>query len=274
VEYTLTGPAGLLSVPDGPRCAVLVLSGSSGRVEADRVRLLAEQGAAAMSIRWFGDVGQPAGVDEVPLETFAPALDRLASISEHLAVMGGSRGAEAALLLAVRDARIHAVAGFSPSSLVWANVGAGADGIHRSSWTEQGIPLPFVPYDDDWVPAHHDGQPAYRGLYEQSLRTFADRVDKARIPVEHIGARVLLTAGGDDQLWPSERFAAEICERRTAAGLSTEVLTSATAGHRVRLPGEPTSSGGMPLARGGTPEADADFGREVWPALLDLLHLD
>lgn len=262
-----------LQVPDHPRCAVLVLSGSSGRVEADRVRVLAEQRAAAMSIRWFGDVGQPAGVDEVPLETFAPALDRLASLSEHLVVLGSSRGAEAALLLAARDARIRAVVGFSPSSLVWANVGAGADG-RRSAWTEQGVPLPFVPYDDDWVPSYRGGQPAYRGLYEQSLHTFADRVDKARIPVERIGARVLLTAGGDDQLWPSELFASEISERRATHGLDTEVLTSAAAGHRVRLPGEPASpGGGMPLARGGTPEADAEFGQEIWPALLDVLHL-
>jgi acetyl esterase/lipase len=274
LEYPLTSPEGLLVVPETPRCAVLVLAGSSGRIEADRVRVLAAQGAAAMSIRWFGDVGQPAGINRVPLETFAPALNRLASLSEHLAVVGTSRGAEAALLLSVRDARIRAVAGLSPSSVVWANVGPGADGVHRSAWSEKGISLPFVPYDDEWVPVSTGGQPVYRGLYEQSLRTFGDRVDKARIPVEHIAARVLLTAGGDDLLWPADRFAAEISERRAAHGLATEVHTHADAGHRIRFPGEPASpGGGMALARGGTPEADAEFGRQVWPALLDLLLL-
>lgn len=35
------------------RCAVLVLSGSSGRVEVDRIVCSADRGAAAWSIRWF-----------------------------------------------------------------------------------------------------------------------------------------------------------------------------------------------------------------------------
>lgn len=52
VEEVLSGPAGLLAMPAGrARCAVLVLSGSSGRVESARVRLLAAHGAAALSLR-------------------------------------------------------------------------------------------------------------------------------------------------------------------------------------------------------------------------------
>jgi hypothetical protein len=38
---------------DGP-AGVLVLSGSSGRVEEDRCRVLAAAGATAASYRWFG----------------------------------------------------------------------------------------------------------------------------------------------------------------------------------------------------------------------------
>ena len=150
VEQTLSKPQGILVVPDGrpPRCSVLVLAGSSGRIETDRVRLLAAYGAAAMSIRWFGDIDQPAGICETPLETFRPALDQLAALSDHLAVIGTSKGAEAALLLGARDRRIRAVAALSPSSVVWANVGSGLDGKqepYRSSWTEAGQPFPFVP---------------------------------------------------------------------------------------------------------------------------------
>jgi uncharacterized protein len=122
---------GVLVVPenDDPRCAVLVLSGSSGRVEVDSARLLAARGAAALSTRWFGD--------------------------EHVAVMVVSKDAEASLLLASRDTRIRAVAALSPSSVVWANVGPGIDGAQRpprSSWTEGGEPLRFVPYYDPWLP--------------------------------------------------------------------------------------------------------------------------
>lgn len=49
---------------DGPT-GVLVLAGSSGRVEVDRCRVLAEAGATAASYRWFGEA-----VDRVPLESF------------------------------------------------------------------------------------------------------------------------------------------------------------------------------------------------------------
>ena len=77
VETALTEPDGILAIPDRTpvRSAVLVLSGSSGRVETDRVRLLAVHGAAALSFRWFGDVGQPEDIREIPLETFAPAMN-------------------------------------------------------------------------------------------------------------------------------------------------------------------------------------------------------
>lgn len=66
-EYPLSDPEGLLVLPTGeqPRCALLVLTGSSGRIATDRTRLLARHGAAAMSLRWFGGAGQPSGICEV-----------------------------------------------------------------------------------------------------------------------------------------------------------------------------------------------------------------
>jgi uncharacterized protein len=278
VEHTFAAPEGFLAVPDSPspRTGVLVLSGSSGRVEVDRVRLLAAQGAAAMSIRWFGDLGQTPGICEVPLETFTPALDRLASLAGQLAVVGISKGAEAALLLAARDPRIRAVAAFSPSAVVWANVGPGLDGTVRpcrSSWTAGGRPLSFVPYDDTWQPTDAT-TPSYRGLYERSLVTFGDQVAAATIPVEDIDGRVLVTGGGDDQVWPSDTFAARIAQRRAAHERDTTLVIDPAAGHRVTLPGEPADpASGMAMARGGSPDSDSAMGRRVWPPLLDLLEL-
>ena len=278
MERVFSAPQGILVVPDGqsPRCSVLVLSGSSGRVETSRVKLMAAHGAAAMSIRWFGDTRQPPGICEVPLETFSSALDRLAGLSEQLAIIGTSKGAEAALLLGARDRRVRVVAALSPTSVVWANVGPGLDGKHeplRSSWTEGGRPLPFVPYDQGWVNEAGDGPPEYRGLYERSLVTFADQVPKATIPVEDIAGEVLVAAGGDDRVWPSTVFAHQIKQRRSRHGLSTRVVTHPTAGHRVRLPAEPDVTGGITMARGGTTASDAQLGSQVWHQLCVLLQL-
>lgn len=72
---------------------VLVFSGSSGRVEADRARVLAGLGATALTYRWFGDGGQPAGLCEYPLESFAPAVARLAAECDEIVLLGTSKSA-------------------------------------------------------------------------------------------------------------------------------------------------------------------------------------
>lgn len=240
---------------------VLVLSGSSGRVEAERCDVLsAGLGVTAASYRWFAEA-----IDLVPLESFEEPLARLHDRCERLVVLGTSRGAEAALLLGALHPEVDAVVGISPSDVVWA--GLSGRRPQRSSWTRGGEPLPFVPYDDDWEPSTdppelHDG-------YLSALERFADRVPAARLPVEQVAGEVVLTAGGDDRLWPSTDFADEIVARRTAAGLGTSVLTHPGAGHRVLLPGERPRPAA--LVHGGTPEADAALGERLWSYLEELL---
>jgi dienelactone hydrolase len=267
VLENLTDPEGVLVHPATPTgCGVLVLAGSSGRIETGRARLLAEAGATAMSIRWFGGPGQPPGPHDVPLESFSGALDRLAASCDRLVVVGTSFGAEAALLTAVHDDRVDAVAALAPSSVVWAGIEE-ATGRVTSHWTLAGRPLAHVPFVEDWAP--DTDPPAYVDLYRRSLAAHPDPA--AAIPVERIRGEVLLVAGGDDRVWPSELFAAALAARRDAAGLDTTVLTRPDAGHRVVLPGETPVTGGHAMARGGTPEADAALGAAAWPHLLRLL---
>jgi len=60
------------AVPCGT--SVLLLAGSSGRVDIGRAAVLARQGATVLAIRWFGGPGQQPGPYEVPLETIVEAL--------------------------------------------------------------------------------------------------------------------------------------------------------------------------------------------------------
>ncbi len=240
-------------MPSGePVAAALVLPGSSNRLESGRARLLADHGVAALPMPLHD--GE---LEEVPLERFAPALDELAAVSPRLAVVGVSKGAEAALLLAAGDPRISAIAAFAPSSVVW----AGLAGRQRSSWTRGGRPLPFARYDESWSPT--TDPPAYRELYERSL-TAAPA--EARIPVERIRGEVLLVAGGDDRVWSSLPMAEDLASRCRAT-----VVTHPGAGHRTTLPGETVAVGGQAMARGGTDRADAELGALAWPHLLRLL---
>ncbi|MGW1048398.1 acyl-CoA thioester hydrolase/BAAT C-terminal domain-containing protein [Streptomyces sp. NPDC002521] len=279
VEHALTAPweAVLMEPAAGSSTGVVVLAGSSGRVDRQRARLLAEQGLLALAIRWFGGPGQPAGICEVPLETFVAAVDLLKSRgAERVGILGWSKGAEAALLTAVYEPRVNAVVAVSPTSLVWCNVGPGLDGQqrpYRSSWTWRGQPLPFVSMDDSWQAAEQgDGPVAIRGWYEHSERTFARHLDAAAIPVEKVSADVLLVAGGDDAMWPSLRYAEQLAARRRAVDAPVQVVARDDAGHRPHFPGESPAAPSNTYLYGGTARGDALLGETAWAPILGLLH--
>ncbi len=268
ITTELTDPIGVRCTPDTPGgTGVLVLAGSSGRVESARCELLAGHGVLAESIQWFGGPGQHPGPWEIPIELFQSRVEGLRVDCDRVVIMGTSFGAEAALLTASVTPDVDAAIAIAPTHTVWA--GVRPDGTQTSHWTLAGSPVPFIPYVDDWSPT--TDPPAYRGLYQESWdRAAADRRAAATIPVERI-QRVLLVAGGDDQVWDGPDHAARIVQRRNLAGLHTMITQEAKAGHRVVLPGEEVVSGGQRMARGGTPDADTRLGERAWPVILELL---
>lgn len=247
--------------------AVLLLAGSSGRVEAERAELLARQGARVRAIRWFGGVGQRPVPHEVPIETFIDQLDLLSSDSDRVAIFGTSFGAEAALVTASLHP-VDATVAVAPSSVVWSGI---ADGVWSSHWAHRDTPLPAVPFDPAWTPS--TDPPEFRSLYASSLDSDPEITAAATIRAERIGGTVVLVAGGDDRVWPSTRFVSDIVERRTAHGRPTTVVTHPSAGHRLTLPGEAAATGGTAMARGGTPAADAELGALAWPEIVRALAL-
>ena len=255
-RLNLTDVPGVRLVPNEPTgTGALVLAGSSGRVDEDRARLLAEQGVVAESIQWFGGPGQNAGPWEIAIETFIERVDGLALECDRIVVIGTSFGSEAALLTAAYSDKVSAVAAFAPSDVVW--TGVTSDGRATSHWTWQGTPLPHVPFVDDWEPS--TDPPAYVDFYRACRARFPDALEAARIPVERI-PELLIVAGGDDQVWPSVLHGEAIAARRAEHGLATTVVSDPDAGHRTVLPGEPVVQGGMRMARGGNDEADRRLG--------------
>ncbi|OPC77638.1 hypothetical protein B4N89_42895 [Embleya scabrispora] len=275
VEYESAVPwEGFLAEPiGGPAAAgVLVLSGSSGRIERERCRLFARAGATAMSIRWFGGPGQPSGIREVALETFVAAIALLRERgSERVGVLGVSKGAEAALLVSTVSDCADAVIALAPTSVVWAAVGSGRNRRERpcrSGWTWQGRPLPFVPYDESWQPTEPEGAPvSVLGWYERSLAAHPDRLAAATIPVDRTTADLVLIAGGADRMWPSTRFAHELADRYAATGREAALISRPDAGHRTVFPGEVPPPPSTRFDHGGTPEADAELGAAAWPTV-------
>ena len=277
-ETILTGDVqGTLLTPASPAgTGVVVLGGSSGRVDVARAGLLAGKGAVALALRWFGGEDQVPGICEVPLETFVLAIDRLMQAGcGRIGLVGTSKGAEAALLTAVLNSRVDAVVAISPSSVVWGNIGPGLDGAvwpQRSSWTRSGVALPFVASDPYWKPEYRDGLLSYRSLYQQSLERFASEVEAATIPVEAARADLALVAGGDDALWPSVMFAESVVERLERAGRTARLVVHPDAGHRILLPNETTPRSTL-HAHGGSDAADRALGQAAWGTMLGLFDL-
>ncbi|WP_298752959.1 acyl-CoA thioester hydrolase/BAAT C-terminal domain-containing protein [uncultured Serinicoccus sp.] len=251
---------------------VLVLAGSSGRVDTQRAKLLANHGALALPMQWFGGPDQPPGPWQVPVETFTSALDLLAEEADFLAIVGVSFGAEAALVTASLDPRVGAVAAFAPSHVTWPAYDP-AQQQWVSHWSWQGRPLPFVPIPGPSTRTPDHGPPSYLPLYRASIEAAtAETLAQATIRVEDI-PDVLVVSGGDDQVWPSADFARAITSRRTSHRLDTCHVHLPEAGHRTILPGEDAPVGGRRMARGGTPDADRTLGAMAWPHLLTTLRL-
>jgi hypothetical protein len=191
------------SVAFPPR--VLVLGGSEGGLggSAPLARKLAAEGYGALALAYFGADGVPRTLQSVPLEYFAKALDWLGAQpgerSRRMAIYGGSKGGEAALLVAAGDPRVCAVVAGVPANVAWAGINpANLRDDPGPSWTRAGQPVPYAPYDRS---------APFKGVLDLYTRSWAKAPPEAQIPVEQIRGPVLLVSGRQDQLWPSTAMA-------------------------------------------------------------------
>lgn len=251
---------------------VLVLAGSSGRVDTARVDMLRSRGVTALGLRWFGGAGLPGVPLELPLEYFTLAVDLLARECDRIVLMGLSYGAEAALLTATVDPRPAAVVAFAPTDVAWEGHVSADDDPVRSKWTHRGTPVPFVPLDRTWRPPA--GKPTFVDSYLRSREVAGpELVAAASIPVERFTGELVLVVGGDDKVWCSTVAADNIAARRRAAGLETVLIQDSAAGHPVVLPGEAAPNLDRPYQVGGDQGAPERLGRAAWPHIARVLKI-
>jgi dienelactone hydrolase len=256
--------------------AVIVLGGSEGGLGAGGAviaRLIADRGYAALQLGYFGGPGLPPKLERIPLEYFLHAVDWLASQPEvdagRIGLVGGSIGAEAALVVAADDLRIHVVVAGLPSSVVWPGIDP-ADPHPPSTFTLAGQPLADLPYGSSG--AFH----GIYALYADGLKALPAHPE-AVIPAENINGPVMLVCGLADTLWPSCPMADQIADRLRAKGFShrIELLEYADAGHAAFGPPlDPAryANDAPELARlGGGAEGNNAARKDSWPRLLAFL---
>ena len=275
------GLVGTLFVPPGtgPFPALIALGGSEGGNSAEDVgALLSSHGYVCLALAYFGADSLPGSLEEIPLEYFVRALDWLADqklVSRNrIGILGTSKGAEAALLLAARDSRIRAVVAYEPSGVVWSCL---CEGTGKSSWSWKGGPVAFVPFQEDPANRPPEGFPMRIGHnYEFSLNN-KPAVQKASIPVEMINGPILLISGKDDQLWPSFRLGKGIMQRLAARHhrFRDRQLAYPDAGHligKAYLPVGATLIAGGQIETGGNLWGNAKAQEDSWPNVLTFLH--
>ncbi len=288
------GLVGELYTPATPGLhpAVIVLGGSEGGLypQVQEAALLASHGYTALGLAYFQGfenhdlrlVHLPKLLMNIPLEYFVKATGWLKQQRgvdpRHVAIMGWSKGAEAALITAATFPKeFQAVIAFMPSSVVWSGIEYGPGPI-SSSWTLHGKPLPWVnPVIDPAMFA--PGKPlVFLGAYRAGLKD-AKAVAKAVIPAERIAGPVLLVSASDDQIWPSPLMANQIMQRLAAQhhAYAGESLCYAGAGHAILPPYRPANASivavpGGSFAFGGNPTAYAYADANAWRKVLAFLH--
>jgi len=286
---TVEGLVGTLFLPpsEGPVPAILVLGGSEGGLDERIAALLSRQGFATLALAYFGCAQLPDELASVPLEYIEEALNWLSSQeevdSERIAVWGGSKGAELALVMASRDQRIRAAVAYTPSSVVWQGISRkpGSARTPRASWSNGGEDLPFVKtVVTPWMIVRFIlgsfGVPlSLLPLYAKGLEN-EDAVRTASIPVERINGPVHLVSGTADRLWPSSAMAQAIEARLAEHGSAHECirLSYEGAGHAIVVPNLPTKPGlrSGPILLGGDAKTNAQAAADAWEKIAVFLR--
>lgn len=250
LEVARDGVSGVFAAPEGAsRLPTLILLHGSegGSMAAARAwsGRMAERGFAALALNyvayaWTGGIsGVPTTFTNLPVELLGKARTWIASRAEAhsgwIALVGGSKGAELALVGASRYAWVTATVACVPSDVVWAGYGRQpAPGELLSSWSFQGRPLPFIPYDR--YEEVFNGRATAAQVHVRS-RTAAPPavVAASRIPVGQIAGPVLLLGAGRDEVWPSLAMSRNIraAYRRSGRSKLLEVGEYSEAGHNI-----------------------------------------
>lgn len=265
---------------DGPHPAILLLGGSEGGlgIGVHQMALsLQAEGFSVLHLGYFGVPGTPDSLERIPLELFDRGIAWLAAQpgvdGARIALVGGSKGAEAVLLAATRNERLRAVVAGMPTSVVWKGINWSRGGqSQHSSWTSGGAELPTMPYAA-WN--MNDGIiSVYRSVEDPGQRAQAER---AAIPVERARATLMLVCGEAETMWPACPMSRAI-EARAAqrGGPQVQILAYRDAGHLLFGPPVPRTSTFFKRLDmfGGTVEGNAAARVDGWPRVVAFLKAE
>jgi len=164
-----------------------------------------EKGYAFLALGYFKANGTPDTLNKIAIEDVYNAI-KIASKNKmidknKIAIIGGSRGADLALLLGSYYKEISCVVSIVGSNAVFPGH---TNHFSTSCWTYKNKELPFVPVNDEAVPFLMKRD--LRGSFEAMLKD-TSAVAKASIKVEKIKGSILFLSATKDEICPSTPMA-------------------------------------------------------------------
>lgn len=187
-----------------------------------------EKGYAFLAIGYFGCKGTPDTLNRIAIDEVYRAIKKAAGHKlvhkKKIALIGGSRGADLALLIASHYKDITCVVSIVGSSAVFPGH---TSHFTSSCWTYQGKELPFLPVNEEAVPylKKRDLRRTFEAMLKDSLAFAA-----AAIPVEQINGPVFFLSATRDQVCPSTPMADQMTGRLKAKGFKYPVEHKAIEG--------------------------------------------
>jgi len=170
-----------------------------------------EKGYAFLAIGYFGAKGAPELLEKIAIEDIHDAIIEATKNEKvnkkKIAIIGGSRGADLALLIGSYYKDIDCVVGLVSSNVVFPGH---TTHFTTTSWTYNGEDLPFVPVSEETIPFIMKRD--LRGAFVTMLKdTIA--VKKAIIKVEKINGPILLISATNDEIAPTTPMSNDIMNR-------------------------------------------------------------
>lgn len=250
--------------------AVVVYGGSEGGPDYAKGQLLSDEGYEVFSLFFFGQPNQAPSLSKVPLEQFEEVREYIA---EHVGegpvtVVGTSKGAEFALLLAATGFELDNVVAFAPAHYSYSGLDFSSF-EDTPSFTLRGEDVPFASLRNaSWLTGMRVGWQSVTGYPVSYLDSYVEAAeaagDDARIDMSGFAGNALLFAGEEDRMWQSGEAAREL------ASASVEAHVFEGAGHAF-IPHAEELGRGWELMLGGTAEGNREAAEESERILLERL---
>lgn len=174
------------------------------------------KGYAFLALGYFGAKGTPEQLNKIAIDEVYAAI-KLATATKgvnpkKIAIVGGSRGGDLALLLAAHYPNIKCVVALVPSHVAFPG---NTNHFSTSAWTYQGKELPFVPVNEAAFPhlMKRDLRATFMAMLQDSLAE-----EKALIKVEKINGPIFLLSATLDEIAPTTPMCEKMMTRLKEKG--------------------------------------------------------